>query len=327
MTYQIAPFGALWQEGMFSVPFALVDKYIKIASEYQLKALLCVLRNGGSAETQDIAKALGLTSNDVDELMEFWSEEGIFPSASPEPQKPAEPEKTEVKTVRRIMSAPTLTPADVVRILRESSELNLLLNEAQTVLGRTISHAEQELLINMVNYYGLPAEVVLMILEFYRGEKAKGRSVGIAYINAMAKNWAEEGIDTVTLAEEKLKDIEKSDRLWNEVVAITGLRHRRPTQKQRETVKGWFEDFDITMITLASDIMKENTSEPKLAYMDGIIKQWRKRGITSPAQLQAEQEAFEKSRADKKGAKGKLKSEPTYDLDKIKQDAINNTEI
>lgn len=329
MDYRVLPFGAVWNGGIFNVPSLLVDKYLKLASEYQLKSLLYILRNNGQASSADIAKALGHTVADVDNLLEFWVEEGILsadgkavePVQTASEEKPAEP----VRQVKETLSAPSLSPKDIVEILREDEKIRFLLTEGQKVLGRSISHAEQEMLINMVNYYGLKAEVVLMILEFYRSEKEKGRSVGISYVNAMAKNWADEGIDNIADAEEKLKEIERSDRLWNEIVAVTGIRHRRPTVKQREMVNGWFDDFDITMISFASDIMKENIPEPKLTYMNSILKKWKKDGISSPAQVKAQQEEFAKQKAEKKD--DKLKSKPSYDLEKIKRDSMNNTDL
>lgn len=327
MDYRIAPFANIWSNGIFNVPNDVVDKYLKLASEYQLKALLFVLRNGGQSTSAQIAKALGQTAGDIDDLMELWLDEGVMSADGQAPviEHKSVSEKTEVKIVRETLSAPRLTPKDVVNILRENESISFLLNEAQVILGRTISHAEQEMLINMVNYYGLKVEVIMMILEFYRSEKERGKSIGIAYVNAMAKNWADEGINSISDAEAKLQDIARSDRLWNEVVAITGIRHRRPTVKQREMVNGWFNDFDITMITLAADMMKENIPEPKLNYMNTIIKKWKRNGITTPEQVQAEQEAFEKSKSDK--ASDKLQSTPTYNLEEYKKFAMDNTEI
>lgn len=329
MEYRVLPFGAVWNGGIFNVPSLLVDKYLKLASEYQLKSLLYILRNNGQASSVDIAKALGQTVGDIDNLLEFWVEEGIL-SADGNAVKIAPPVQEKkvdepVHRVKETLSAPRLSPKDVVSALRDDEKLRFLLTEAQKVLGRSISHAEQEMLINMVNYYGLKAEVVLMILEFYRCEKEKGRSIGISYVNAMAKNWADEGVDSIAEAEEKLKEIERSDRLWNEIIAVTGVRHRRPTVKQREMVNGWFEDFDITMISLAADIMKENTPEPKLTYMNSVLKKWKKNGITSPAQVKAQQEEFEKQKANKND--DRLKVKPTYDLEQIKRDAMNNTDL
>lgn len=327
MNYRIAPFGSVWSNGIFNVPNDLVDKYLKIASEYQLKALLLILRNGGQSSSAQIAKALGQTVGDIDDLLELWIEEGVLSAdgqAPVIPQQSAE-QKSEVKVVKETLSAPRLTPKDVVSAIRDSEDIAFLLNEAQVILGRTISHAEQEMLINMVNYYGLKVEVIMMILEFYRSEKEKGKSIGIAYVNTMAKNWADEGISSIADAEAKLQDIAKSDRLWNEIVAITGIRHRRPTVNQRNMVNEWFADFDITMITLAADIMKENIAEPKLSYMNTILKKWKKKDISTPAQVQAEQEEFAKSKAEK--SSDRLQSKPTYDLDEYKKFAMDNTEI
>ncbi len=330
MDYRVMPFGEVWNNGIFNVPNELVDKYLKMASEYQLKALLFILRNGGQSSSSAIAKALGQTASDIDDLLEFWLEEGIITvdgqAVAIQQKEEKKPEKTtEHKPVRETLAAPRLTPKDIVAFIRDDESIRFLLLQAEQVLGRSISHAEQEMLVNMINYYGLKAEVILMILEFYRSEKERGKAIGISYVNTMAKNWSEEGIETIADAEQKLQDIARSDRLWNEIVSITGIRHRRPTAKQREMVDGWFKSFDITMINLASDIMKENTSEPSLAYINKILKQWSKKNITSPAQVQAEQEAFNKSRESKKS--DKLKSKPSYDLEKIKRDAMDNTEI
>lgn len=328
MDYRVMPFGEIWNNGIFNVPSDLVDKYLKMASEYQLKALLYILRNGGQTSSCAIAKALGQTASDIDDLLEFWVAENIISvdgqAVCVQPKVEEKP-REKPKPVREILAPPRLTPKDVVAFLREDESIRFLLSDAERVLGRTISHAEQEMLINMSQYYGLKVEVILMILEFYRSEKERGRAIGISYIVAMAKNWADEGIDSIAAADAKLQEIARSDRLWNEIVAITGIRHRRPTAKQREMIDTWFKDFDITMITLASDIMKENTSEPSLAYINKILKQWKKKGICSPAQVQAEQEAFAKSRAEKNS--DKLKSKPSYDLEKIKKDAMDNTEI
>lgn len=329
MDYRVMPFGDIWGNGIFNVPNDLVDKYLKMASEYQLKALLYILRNGGQASSSMIAKALGQTASDIDDLLEFWIEENIIAvdgqQITVQPKAGEKPQEEKKRPVRETLSAPRLTPKDIVAFSREDENIRFLLSEAQSVLGRTISHAEQEMLVNMVHYYGLKVEVILMILEFYRSEKARGKSIGISYVNAMAKNWADEGINSIADAEIKLQDIARSDRLWNEIVAITGIRHRRPTAKQREMVDNWFKDFNIEMVTLAADIMKENTSEPSLAYINKILKEWKKKDISSPVQVQAEQEAFAKSKADKNS--DKLKSKPSYDLEKIKQAAMDNTEI
>lgn len=335
MEYKALPFSSVWENGIFNLPIRVVDEYLKLASEYQLKALLYIFRNNGQAETAEIAKALGQTIADTDNLLEFWVEEGIISKngeivgSTKIPQATASAEKN-VIVVKETISAPNLSPKDIVAMLRGSEKLKNLVNEAQKVLGRTISSAEQAIIINMVNYYELKPEVVLMILEYYKNEKQKGMSISFSYINAMAKNWSDEGIASISEAEEKLHEIERGNRIWNEIIAITGIRHRKPTVKQREMVLSWFNDFDITMITLASDIMKENIPEPKLSYINSILKKWKKQNIKTPADVEKEQKEFEKAKAEKESkgkSKEKLSSKPTFDIDQIERDALNNFEI
>ena len=354
MDYGIAPFGEVWSGGVFNVPAALADKYIRFASEYQLKALLLILSNNGKNSSEQIAKKLGLTAADVQELMEFWIAEGVVTASGNSPEQPihtaeqqnyapnqpvyapkAEPEapvavKKEVKKV--LLTAPTLQPKDIVAAARENPEIGELLNEAQIVLGRTISHSESEMVVNMVNFYGMRSEIVLMILEYCRSlkEKDRSRNIGTAYILKLAQNWMEEGIDTIADAEEKLKSLEKSDRVWHEISAMAGIMHKKPTVKQREMVLGWSNAFSMDMIAIAIDRMKENTDSPKLSYVDKILKSWKEKGISTPAQVAEESEQFAKSKEKAAGSNkktGEISRKPTYDIEKIIKDAMNNTDI
>lgn len=341
MLYSAPPFGDIWNDGIFNVPTGIVDRYLKLASEYQIKALLLVLRNGGKATSSEIAAKLGIPCADAEEIMSFWLEEGVLVSdaegeqpapkkaetvkneSAPAPEKPTP--TAPVLEKKEPLPAPRLTPKDVVALCRENKKLDMLLSEAQVVLGRTISFAEQEMLVNMTIYYGLTAEVILMLLGYYRSEKEKGRSISIAYINKMANSWAEDGVQTIADADEKLLYLASTDKTWDEVIAMTGIRHRSPTMKQREMVAGWKNDFSDEMIMLASDIMKENADKPSLKYMDSVLRRWKKEGVTTPAQAQKQQENFNSRKKSEKG--GKLHGEPSYDMNKIINDTMNNTDI
>ncbi|MDE5913962.1 MAG: hypothetical protein K2G57_00660, partial [Campylobacter jejuni] len=68
MDYSIVPIGGIWVNGAFNVPLAVVDKYIRLASEYQLKALLIILSTNGKSSSAEIAKKLGITSSDAEEI-------------------------------------------------------------------------------------------------------------------------------------------------------------------------------------------------------------------------------------------------------------------
>lgn len=324
MLYQPIPMGEIWADGMIAVPKKIATNYLKLASEYQLKALLIIFSKSGGVTEDEIARSLGCTREDAKEFLEFWVEEGLLSCDGEIVQRQETvPEiKEEKKPKKESVPVPRLSPRDIVCICRENQELTQCLRHSQEVLGKTLSHIEQELIVNMVTYYGLPCDVVLTILQFYKKEKESGKAIGTAYISAMAKDWSEQGIVTLADADEKLKALESSNRLWKEIVAISGVRHRSPTVKQREMIERWAEDFGIEMISIACDIMKENTDKPSLKYVDGVLKNWKKKGIFTPVDVANE----EKAHNDKKQS-GSSDIDDTYDIDEINRRAIMNDDF
>jgi len=327
MNYQILPMGKIWENGMFSVPCLIASDYIKLASEYQLKALLLILSKNGQASGKEIAKALGCTESDIDDILEFWVDEGVLISDNSAPKAPekapaAKPEKkkTAPKKEPESIPVPTLTQKDIIEALNASPELDALVQGAQEVLGKTLSHVQQELIINMVQHYGLPGEVVLTILQYGKTEKGRGRAIGNAYLAAMAKNWSEEGITTLDAAEEKLRELENSDKLWNEILATASISFRNPTVNQREMIKNWNEGFSFDMIEYACELMKENAVKPTLKYVDKILQNWQKKGIKTLDEAKADNEAH---RAKNENAKsGKLQGTPSFDISEIEKKAM-----
>ena len=336
MDYQVLPMGEVWSEGMFSVPSVITSKYIRLASAYQLKALLMVLSSGGTCSSSDISKAIGVPESEVCDLMSFWVEEGVLlenGTAAPVKAVSAPPEKAEEKSepapapekeTRKVelMPVPSYTPAELTAVIRDNPELTSLVQTAQEVLGHTLSRAEEALIVNMNTYYGLPAEVVLTILQYYKTEKENGRALGTSYIAAMAKNWSEEGITTLDAADEKLSELEESDRLWDEVVDMSAMRFRKPTPKQREMVRLWYCDFNKEMISLACDTMRENAEKPTLKYVDSVLKNWKKKGIKTPEDVEKDNEKHAAKQSGKKNERPEIAT--TYDIDKIAKDALFN---
>ena len=343
MEYQILPIGDLWKSGMFSVPQAVAEKYLKLASEYQLKALLIILSSAGISTVEEISKRLGITVSDVRSIMEFWQAEGVVCPSGEEALKPekvqkpdeAEPkqeikkplpvkkEKQEIK-----ISAPNLSPKDIACLAGENPEIAELLNEAQEAYGRTISPSEQEMIVNLVTFYGLSYGAVLMLLGYCRREREAGRAISAGYFYKIAEKWLDEGITTVEEAEEKIRALEEGGRLWQTIKERAQISKKTPTVSQMEMINQWKSDFSMEMIELAIDEMKENIDNPNLRYVDKILKNWKKAGIKTPAQYKKSLEEYKKKKEEAENAKsGKISRAPTYDLkDKRKKD-LSNTDI
>lgn len=334
MNYQIVPIGGVWQGGMFSVPQAIADRYLKLSSEYQIKALLIILGSGGVSSSEEIAKRLGITEADAQGIMEFWLAEGVLTADGAEAAQNYANTKAEAqpaeqpKPARLDVKPPTLTPGEIVKAAGENPALQELLNEAQVAFGRTLSHKDDELLANLVGFYGMPPEIILMILTFAKSEKEKGSLISPSYIYKIVENWLDEGIVTVALAEEKLRAVEGSNRLWREISARCALK-KTLTPRQAARVAEWQADFSNPVILMAADAMMENAEKPSFNYLDTTLINWKKQGIKTEADVEKDNELFRQKKKEKesKAQQGKISRKPTYNLDKIKKDILNNTEI
>ncbi|MGN0515537.1 DnaD domain protein, partial [Eubacterium sp.] len=80
------------------------------------------------------------------------------------------------------------------------------------------------------------------------------------------------------------------------------------------------EDFDIQMIAIACDIMKENTDKPTLRYVDIVLKNWKKKGIFTPDAVAKQEKEFH----EKKEARQKPAIDETYDINEINRRAMLN---
>lgn len=358
MTYLTEPFAPMWEDGVFTVPRMIVQRYIKLASAYQLKALLLLLANNGRCSDEEIARTLGLPAGDVQAIMEFWTEEGVVrlqesggtensPAESAQPQPaallkaapqtgektpgahtapPSAPAGAETGKKFEKIPPPELSPKEVVDALRSSKALQMLAAEAQKSLGRTLSHADTRALILMVNYYDLQPEIVLMILSYCEKEREKGRAAGVAYMLKMAENWAEEGITTIEDAERKLGEIEQNDTMWKQICSWLDIPYRRPTAAQKKSVEAWRKAFTPDVIELACAETRENATAPSYSYLRSILKNWEKSGVKGAGDVQKLKDEHEKKKAPAKKDKGPGFA-PSYDLQKIKDSVRKNTDI
>lgn len=321
MEHQISP--AAWN-GVFAFPSCVVDKHIKLAGAAQLKTLLWIFRHTGEQfEAADIADALGMAEPDVKDAMQYWIETGLLckrgenPAVTAQPEAaPILPEKAAEKPV--ILPPPIEKPTfqDVVRRAGESEEVKYLLLQAQLRLGKTISPADQGTLLWMHDWLGLPVEVILMIMEYAVME---GKT-GMAYIEKIGIDWANNEIDTIEKAEAKINEIQQSKKAWNKICGVLDIPQRKPSKRELNYARNWLEIWQMKLdaIALAYDECVNHTGKMSLSYINKILERWNANGIKTAKQA----EAFD-SRPAAKAKKKAKESDASYDIDEFERMSIN----
>ena len=177
---------------VFAVPTALVDRYIKLAGKEQLQVLLWMLRHGGETVQPDLlAHALGMSLDSALDALDYWVQEGLLAgqegelsparrvqAAQPEDGPAPLPEAgggtaASLPPKRRLLKPDT---QHLAARMGESEGIRFLMQEAENTLGKTLSPAMASTLLTICDDYGLPVEVVVMLLHY---AKNVGRRHGL----------------------------------------------------------------------------------------------------------------------------------------------------
>ncbi|MDR3551864.1 MAG: DnaD domain protein [Clostridia bacterium] len=295
--------------GIFACPCRVVDEYLNEASPDDLKVLLYILRHNLPEITGDMSDFLGLTKDKISKSFEYWVSRGILvrdstrqaaaSAACASSQAPAA--KPAAKKV--MQPSVTYSAEEITGLARQSPELKFLLEAASEKLQRLLSAADCSALVYLFSYAGLPADVILMLVE-YCVSIGKGN---INYIQKTGLGWADDGIDTHERAEEKIKRIEDARSYAGTVRTAMGISGRAFTRSELEHIERWQSEFNtpIELVTQAYEICIERIGRLSFAYINSILKAWHDGGLTTIAQV----EAFKKSRKSSKAT--------SYDIDEF----------
>lgn len=300
MSYSVNPASF---KSIFAVPTDIVDKHIRLATEHQLKVLLWILRT--SPDNPDIdamCSALKISKDDAEDYLQYWILTGVLVSdgkaetAAPKAST-VEQSKNSVpdNKVEAVTEAPAKTEVSVVPSkpssseiatrIDESPEIGYLFNEAQTKLGKTIGYDGQCTLLLLHDHYGLPTEVLFMLIEYC---VSVGKT-NYGYIEAVGRDWGNREVDTLEKAAEQIAALKSANNIWRELALNAGLNNPRPTVKQSEYLRKWSSSmkFSTEMIILAYEEMAEHTGKLNFKYIDRILTSWQNAGYRSPADVEA----------------------------------------
>lgn len=321
MGYSIVPTA---YRSMFALPREVVDQHLKLAGSAQLKALLYVCsRPGEELNAQDIAAGIGLSRADTVDALQYWMEAGLILEGAPcatavsaeqTEQKQVQPSPPVPEVEKPTKPARVLTPIgkptreEVTRRGEQSPEIAWMLNEAQMRFGRPISASEMATLVWLHDSEGLPPAVILMIIEY-------ALSVGkcnMRYIERVAISWADEEIDTVEKAEQKLTQLERKRQAWGRVQSAFGMQSRSPSAKEEALAVKWLDEwkFSPDMLRYAYDQCVDQTGKFSMAYINKVLEKCYHNGLMTPQQAQAASE--------KKPAPAKKRG-TSYDIDEVEQ--------
>ena len=266
---------------VFTVPAAVTDQYLKFAKAEHIKVLLYILRNmAENLSVEDISKNTDVSVYDVNEALLYWADTGILL----ERDKPSV--TTEQKTPKTVQQNIKPTRGDVAKRGNEDPKIRYLLTQAQLKLGRNLKSNETSTLVWLYDDEGLDVSLILLIIQY----AVQHNKANIRFIESVAVEWINEGIDNIADADEKLRNMALSEQAWGVVSKAFGLERRKPSKKESEISFKWIDEWKISkeMLVAAYETCVDAKSKFSFPYVAKIIENWHQKGYTKPEDIKQE---------------------------------------
>lgn len=311
----------LWRK-IFAVPAdAVSDEKLRMCGAAQLKILLYILREG-EADAEKIAAALRMSAGDVNDALDYWKNEGLIcvgestvaaapQQTAPKPQEiptPAAstPEVRAERELKPLTAPPTRMTAKEMEQLAQKPEISAMLKTAESMLGKTFTSSDTSTLLWLVNWAGIPIEIILTVIS-YCIEIGKPR---MSYIQATAIAWTNDGVETAEQAERYLTEVHEARSYEKLVCSVFGLYNRALTTGEKKIIADWQSaGFDQPLLKAAYERTIDTIGKMSFNYTNKILMTWKEKGITTPAQADAERTAARESR----------KLEKSYDISDVEK--------
>lgn len=301
---------------MFAVPSQVVDNYIKFASASQLKTLLWICRHiSEPIDPVRISGEIGYSAGDVADALTVIASWGVLigddkPYVAETPQTEAQPAETAAphKQLDEI-TASKPSAEQIAARCKESPEILNMFADVEKMLGKTLGYDSRSILLMMHDHYGLPIEVIYMLVDYCI---SVGKS-GFSYISKVGKTWGEKEIDTIEKADEQINILNSCNKLWTEFAAMAGIQNPRPSSSQSAYLRTWSVElkFNIEMIYLAYEEMLNHSSRISFPYMNKILMNWHSKGIRTPEDVERDKENYRNKNS------SASKSSASYDIDEF----------
>lgn len=290
------------EQGSFRVPNRVADLLVEAGCPASYLAVyLFALRQACagnvSISNECIAEQLHLSTIDVVNAFMFFNTQGLLKIHRFTSMNDADFDIEfcfdSVCDTAPIPFRPSYKSSEISKRLRENPRMAQMYKIVGQMLGKTLSSADTELLYSFHDYYGLPIEVILVLIEYYVSKDKRS----MKYMEKEAGKWVAAGIDSVKKAKAYIEKREAFLSYAGRIRAIIGIQERRLTSRELTYVNDWQNRFKmpLEMVKLAFELTVNQTGKLSFAYMNKILEAWANANIRKQADLKKEQKTAGKT--------------------------------
>lgn len=186
---------------------------------------------------------------------------------------------------------PQYTARDIARRAEDDPAFQAAVQETELALGRTLSTADLNALNAIYDFWGLPADVILVLVhhcvERYQARYGPGRKPNLRYIEQEARFWANCEVRSLDDAEDLIRRQRERDSQMGQVKELLQIRGRELTKTEREYVERWLSlGFSPEVIAIAYDRTVFSTGRLTWKYMDKVLQSWAEQRLFTPEDIE-----------------------------------------
>ncbi len=291
-----------------------IDEYLADANDAQIKVYLYLLRMVSAripTSISDIADKFNHTERDVMRALSYWEKLGVIsieydaageicglqipgPGSEKAPSvKDAARESSGAENIYPMQDHPSF-PAEPVKREFSTDELSeLKKNEdfaqiifvTETYFKRPLTKADYQSLAFIYKELSFSTELLEYLIEYCVGKSHSQ----MRYIEKVAIAWNQAGIKTVRQAKNRSSRYEKI--VYNVLKAL-GRNQSDVTKTEADYILSWYHGlgFSEDVILYACEKCVLATEKNRIAYTDGILKNWHSSNLKTLSQIQKHEE-------------------------------------
>lgn len=298
------------RESGIVLPAGTVERLIRVenGAAIRLYLLLC---QGAVLDSAAICQRLGINDCELECAEACLISHGLASRAS-------EP-RCDRDMARDRESAPVYTREEIASLKNGDMAFSHIVYETERLIKPLLNESDLRELMTIYSYYGMPADCFITLIHFVAARTASQndgtRRPSLLTVKKEAYRWLELGITCVEKAEEFVAAELALSKKVTEFERALGL--PALTNDDRWTLRGWAElGFDAAGVKLASDISKKRKGEIILAYMNRILRGWKRDGLTDASEIARREQAAEHERELNRTAAARRSGKRTVQTDR-----------
>lgn len=223
---------------------------------------------------EDIAKQLSLKTEDVIKAWNHWEHMGAVKKVMRDTGDGMEYDIEFVVLKEQLYGEEEQPPARSgethIQSFMTDSEVQEMFASIEQTTGRILGATEMKEIISWIRDYNAAPPLIAYGYSYC----VKKKKTNVKYIEAVIKNWLNEGLRSVEDVEKYLSESEKKQHLYGRVFRALGF-SRHATEEERRIMDTWFDVMEFSLDKVLDACSKTSgISNPNINYVNKVLVNW-----------------------------------------------------